>query len=139
MFVCVVGYANRECLVGGIWSEVDSRDCVSIRSQQFIADAESIDAGQVMNIYELHYSLSDITSYTSTSSVAVGEVGVSGGDLRAVGRYLMTVVQLLVKSAYGPATDDHRLLLEVSIYMRLERVCYTYIRVCVYVSNHNIM
>ena len=102
---------------GGVWSEVDIRDCVSIQAQQFLVEAESIQAGHLMNIHELLYSMSGVRLYTSSvvgGGGPGGEVSVTGGDLRAVGRYLMEVARLLVESAHGPATEDHRQLLEVS-------------------------
>ena len=101
---------------GGVWSEVDIRDCVSILAQQFLVEAESIRAGHLMNIHELLYSMSGVRLYTSSvvGGGSGGEVSVTGGDLRAVGRYMMEVARLLVESAHGPVTEDHRQLLEVS-------------------------
>ena len=96
---------------GGVWREVDRRDCISLRGQQFLIDADSIQQGQLMNIHEMLYSLSEVALYVGEGVVG----GVSGGDLGAVGRLVRVIVEQQVTSAHGAPTDKHRLLLEVRI------------------------
>ena len=110
MCVYIIGYAKRQCLVGGVWGEVDKRDCVSVRAQQFLYDAESLEAQQVMHIHQLLYSLSEVTSFTVS-----GVGSVSGGDLSAVARYLSEVVSLQVDSAHSPVSGGSHQLLEVCL------------------------
>ena len=115
--VCVyiyTGDSRRWCQSDSEWGEPDIRGCISLRAQQLLIDADSIHNGQVMNIHELLYSLSDIISYTDISPAAEREGGVSGGDLGSVGRYLSVMVQQLVeRTLSGPVTATHHLLLEV--------------------------
>ena len=106
--LCVLyaGYVRRQCLAGGVWKEeVDRRDCLSLRAQQFLADAESLRLGQLMNIHELLYHLSDVGSYVKG--------GVSGGDLGAVGRLVREVVRQQVDGTSGAPTENHGQLIEV--------------------------
>lgn len=104
--VCI-GYARRECLSGGVWGDVDTRDCVSARAQQFLYDAESLSEKQVMKVHQLVYTISEAASFVDAG------FGVSGGDLSAVARYLSEVTRTQVVSVHGPISEEHHQLLEV--------------------------
>lgn len=108
MCMCI-GYARRQCLSGGVWGEVDARGCVSVRAQQFLFDAESLRAKQVMKVHQLLYSISEVASFVDAG------FGVSGGDLSAAARYLSEVVRTQVVSVHGPIGEEHHRLLEVGV------------------------
>lgn len=112
MLMCMcIGYARRQCLSGGVWGEVDTRDCVSARAQQFLFDAESLRAKQVMNVHQLLYSISEVTSFVEAG------FSVSGGDLGAAARYLSEVVRTQVESVHRSIGEEHHQFLEVSIHL----------------------
>ena len=93
---------------------MDDRDCVSTRAQQFLVDAASLQARQIIRIPQLHFALSGLISFVANG----GDGGVSGGDLCAVGRYLTEVVSVEVELSapyHGPVREDHQQLLEVCV------------------------
>ena len=102
----MLGYAKRPCLSDGVWGGVDYTNCVSVRGQQFVSDAESLRARRVKDAHQLLFFALEAISFTAAD-------GVTGGDLSAVGRLWSEIIRMLVEGAWleeGFADQNERLL-----------------------------